>query len=86
MTFWDFSMTGTQITLYKSVVEFRHSLFTRQYETCLIKDWGENSIMLQSVYVAGPTGGLVCGWNGYRELVLKSTVVQGNVSGRTILL
>ena len=83
VTFWAFNMRGTYIELWESFAEFRHTLFTRQNETCMIKDWEDSTIKLSSVYVAGPTDGLVCGENGGE--VDKSTVVQGNVSGRTYL-
>ena len=83
VTFWAFNMRGTHIELLESFAEFRHTLFTRQNETCMIKDWEDSTIKLSSVYVAGPTDGLVCEWDS--RWVDKSTVVQGNVSGRTYL-
>ena len=83
VTFWAFNMSGTHIELGESVAEFRHTLFTRQDETCMIEEWGDSTIKLRSVYVAGPTDRLVCGLNGGE--VDESTVVQGNVSGRNSL-
>ena len=81
VTFWAFTMRGTYIRLLDSVAEFRHTLFTRQDKTCLMKAWNKNTIKLKSVYVTSPTDGLVCGWNG--RVASKYTVVQGHVSGRT---
>ena len=83
VTFWAFTIRGTYIGLQESVAEFRHTLFTRQDETCMVKARTKSTIKLKSVYVAGPTDGLVCGWNG--GVVPNSAVVQGNVSGRNSL-
>ena len=82
MTFWAFTTRDTYMFLKNSIAEFRHTLFIRQDKTCMIKDaWGDSTIKLKSVYVAGPTDRLVCGEDG--GVVDNSTVVQGNVSGRT---
>ena len=83
VTFWAFNMSGTHIELWESVTEFRHTLFTRQDETCLIGARRKSTIQLKSVYVAGPTERLVCGRNGGE--VDESAVVQGNFSGRNFL-
>ena len=86
VTFWAFTMSGTRIELWNSVAEFRHTLFTRQDETCMIQDfiyYGRSTIKLKSVYVAGPTDRLVCRLDGGE--VDESTVVQGNVSGTNFL-
>ena len=83
VTFWAFNMSGTYILLIDSVTEFRHTIFTRQDETCMMEARRKNTIKLKSVYVADPTDGLVCGWNG--GVVDKSTVVQGNVPGTNFL-
>ena len=80
VSFWNFNMNGTHIRLVKSVAEFRHTLFIRQDETCLIGLLDglldrRSTINLKSVYVTGPKNGIVC--------EDPDTVVHGNVSGRT---
>ena len=37
MSFWNFNMSGTSIHADSSVAEFRHTLFIRKDETCLIE-------------------------------------------------
>ena len=85
VTFWAVNMIDTHIQLLDSLAEFRHTLFTRQDEACPIQDvWGDSTIKLNTVYFEGPTDRLVCEW--YRwEVLDKSTVVQGHVSGRTFI-
>ena len=75
VSFWNFNLSGTRIDLDKSVTEFRHTLFIRQDETCLIRGNGKSSINLKSVYITGPVSGLVC--------QKAETAVHGNVSSRT---
>ena len=83
VTFWACNIHGRYIILWNSVAEFRHTIFTRHDEACRIEAWYKSTIKLKSVYVAGPTDGLVCGEDGGE--VDNSTVVQGNVSGRNSL-
>ena len=75
-SFWNFNMSRKSIGLWDSVAEFRHTLFIRQDETCLIRDVYRSTINLKSVYVTGPKDGIVC--------EKPDTVVHGNVSGRTL--
>ena len=83
VSFWNFNMSGTRITLDQSVAEFRHTLFIRQDETCLIESRDlfddRSTINLKSVYVTGPKNGIVCDALGDQP----DTVVHGNVSGWT---
>ena len=77
LTFWAFNMSGTRIELLNSVAEFRHTLFIRGNETCMVSAAGKSTIKLKSVYIVGPTNQPVC--SGWR------TLFEGNVSGRTLL-
>ena len=50
VTFWNLNVSGTRIKLYKSVAEFRHTMFMIQDEICPIEDASGSNITLKSVY------------------------------------
>ena len=78
VSFWNFNMSGTSVVLKDSIAEFRHTLFTRQDETCPIRRNSGSSIDLKSVYITGPKNRLVC------DYWTHDPVLHGNVSGRAL--
>ena len=81
LTFWNLNVSGTRIKLYKSVAEFRHTMFMIQDEICPIEDASGSNITFKSVYfphtanMSQSESRIVC--------KPQDTVVQGNASGKT---
>ena len=81
VTLWNLNVSGTRIKLYKSIAEFRHTMFMIQDEICPIEDASGSNITFKSVYFPHTANMR----QSESRIVCKrpDTVVQGNASGKT---
>ena len=81
VTLWNLNIRGARIKLFKSVAEFRHTMFMIQEGICPIEDEMKSNITFKSVYLphtanmSQSESRIVCR--------LPETVVNGNTSGKT---
>ena len=81
VTLWNLNVSGTRIKLFKSVVEFRHTMFMIQDKTCPVEDRYGSNIAFKSLYLeytanmSQSESGIVC--------KRAETVVHGTASGKT---
>ena len=80
VTFWNLNVSGTRIKLYKSIAEFRHTIFIIQDEICPIEDVSRSNITFKSVYLSH-TANMS---QSESQIVCKppDTVVNGNTLGK----
>ena len=81
VTLWNLNISGTRIKLFKSVVEFRHTMFMIQDKTCPVEDRYGSNITFKSLYLEY-TANMS---QSESRIVCKQpeTVVHGNASGKT---